>query len=199
MPQAKVLNEKEIRRVLLHVATKKHAARNRAMFTVLNLTGMRVGELAALRLADVLTTEGDIREEVYLSAQMTKGARGRTVVLSDKAQEEIKSYLQVRFKLKDLVPVTFTDTSRALFSSQKHPDRGFTASTLAQHFHYMYKNAGIAGASSHSSRRGFLTALSNKGVSVRVLMELAGHSGPAVTMKYVDTNPQLLRASVNLL
>ena len=46
MPQAKVLNEKEIRRVLLHVATKKHAARNRAMFTVLNLTGMRVGELA---------------------------------------------------------------------------------------------------------------------------------------------------------
>ena len=102
MPQAKVLNEKEIRRVLLHVATKKHAARNRAMFTVLNLTGMRVGELAALRLADVLTSEGDIREEVYLSAQMTKGSRGRTVVLSDKAQEEIKNYLQVRFKLKDL-------------------------------------------------------------------------------------------------
>ena len=116
MPQAKVLNEKEIRRVLLHVATKKHAARNRAMFTVLNLTGMRVGELASLRLSDVLTSEGEIREEVYLSAQMTKGSRGRTVVLSDKAQEEIKSYLQVRFKLKDLVPVTFTDTSRALFS-----------------------------------------------------------------------------------
>jgi len=135
MPQAKVLNEKEIRRVLLHVATKKHAARNRAMFTVLNLTGMRVGELAALRLSDVLTSEGEIREEVYLSAQMTKGSRGRTVVLSDKAQEEIKNYLQVRFKLKDLTPVTYTDTSRALFSSQKHPDRGFTPSTLAQHFH----------------------------------------------------------------
>ena len=169
MPQAKVLNEKEIRRVLLHIATKKHAARNRAMFTVLNLTGMRVGELAALRLSDVLTSEGEIREEVYLSAQMTKGSRGRTVVLSDKAQEEMKNYLQVRFKLKDLAPVIYTDTSRALFSSQKHPDRGFTPSTLAQHFHYMYKNAGIAGASSHSARRGFLTALSNKGVSVRVL------------------------------
>ena len=199
MPQAKVLNEKEIRRVLLHVATKKHAARNRAMFTVLNLTGMRVGELAALRLADVLTSEGDIREEVYLSAQMTKGSRGRTVVLSDKAQDEIKAYLQYRFKLKDLLAVTFTDTSRALFISQKDCHRGFSASTLCQHFHYIYKGAAISGGSSHSSRRSFITNLANKGVSARILMELAGHKSLAVTQRYIDVNPEMLRASVALL
>jgi integrase/recombinase XerD len=47
----------------------------------------------------------------------------------------------------------------------------------------MYKGAGIAGASSHSGRRGFITNLANKGVSVRVLMELAGHKSLAVTQK----------------
>ncbi len=199
MAQAKVLNEKEVRKVLLYIASRKHPTRNRAMFTLLNFTGMRVGELAALRLCDVLTNDGGIREEIYLSADQTKGSKGRTVVVSQKGQEEIRNYLQARFKLKDLLAVTMTDTSRALFTTQKNPSRGFTASTLAQHFHYMYKGAGISGASSHSSRRGFITNLANMGVSVRVLMELAGHKSLAVTQKYIDVNPKMMRSAVELL
>jgi integrase/recombinase XerD len=92
-----------------------------------------------------------------------------------------------------------TDTSRALFTTQKNPSRGFTSSTLAQHFHYMYKGAGIIGASSHSSRRTFLTTLSEMGVSVRVLMDLAGHRSLSVTQKYLDSNPALARKAVSLL
>ena len=199
MSQAKVLSEKEVRKVLLYLSTKKHAIRNRAMFVVLNYTGMRVGELAALRLCDVLTKDGGIREEIYLSSSQTKGKKGRTVVLSDKAQDEIKAYLQFRFKLKDLLAVTFTDTSRALFISQKDCHRGFSASTLCQHFHYMYKGAGISGGSSHSSRRSFITNLANKGVSVHVLKELAGHLSIAVTEKYISKNPAMLRSAVELL
>ena len=199
MSQAKVLTEKEVRKVLLHIASRKHASRNRAMFVVLNATGMRVGELAALRLCDVLTPTGEIVEEIRLAADQTKGSRGRVVVLNQKAQEEIKNYLMTRFKLKDLLAVTMTDTSRALFTTQKNPNRGFTASTLAQHFHYMYKNAGIMGASSHSSRRSFITKLSEMGVSVRVLMDLAGHRSLAVTQKYIESNPKLMRSAVELL
>jgi len=199
MAQAKVLNEKEVRKVLLYIASRKHAIRNRAMFTVLNATGMRVGELASLRLCDVLTSSGEIVEEIRLSADQTKGSHGRVVVLSQKAQSEIKHYLQSRFKLKDLIAVTLTDTSRALFTTQKNPNRGFTPSTLAQHFHYIYKGAGINGASSHSGRRGFITNLANMGVSVRVLMELAGHRSLAVTQKYIDVNPSMMRSAVEML
>jgi integrase/recombinase XerD len=61
------------------------------------------------------------------------------------------------------------------------------------------KSANVDGASSHSGRRGFITNLANKGVSVRVLMELVGHSSMAVTQKYIDVNPKMLRASVELL
>lgn len=199
MSQAKVLTEKEVRKVLLHIAGRKHPTRNRAMFVVLNATGMRVGELAALRLCDVLSPTGEVVDEIRLSADQTKGARGRVVVLNQKAQEEIKNYLMTRFKLKDLRAVTMTDTSRALFTTQKNPNRGFSSSTLAQHFHYMYKNAGIMGASSHSSRRSFITKLSEMGVSVRVLMDLAGHRSLAVTQKYIESNPKLMRSAVELL
>lgn len=199
MSQAKVLTEKDVRKVLLHIASRKHASRNRAMFTVLNATGMRVGELASLRLCDVLNPTGEIVEEIRLAAEQTKGARGRVVVLNQKAQEEIKNYLMTRFKLKDLLAVTMTDTSRALFTTQKNPNRGFSSATLAQHFHYIYKGAGITGASSHSSRRSFITKLSEMGVSVRVLMDLAGHRSLSVTQKYIESNPKLMRSAVELL
>lgn len=199
MSQAKVLTEKEVRKILLYIASRKHASRNRAMFVLLNSTGMRVGELASIRLSQVLTPAGDIVDEIRLAADQTKGSRGRVVVLNQKAQEEIKNYLMNRFKLKDLLAVTMTDTSRALFTTQKNPNRGFTASTLAQHFHYMYKGAGIMGASSHSSRRTFLTTLSEMGVSVRVLMDLAGHRSLAVTQRYLESNPALARKAVELL
>lgn len=199
MSQAKVLTEKEVRKVLLYIAARKHPIRNRAMFVVLNATGMRVGELAALRLCDVLNSAGEVVDEIRLAAEQTKGSRGRTVVLSERARAEIKSFLQDRFGLKDLLAVTLTDTTRALFTTQKNPNRGFTASTLAQHFHYMYKGAGIAGASSHSSRRTFITNLSEKGVSVRVLMELAGHKAMSVTQRYISVTPSMMHNAVEML
>jgi integrase/recombinase XerD len=102
MSQAKVLTEKEVRKVLLHIASRKHSSRNRAMFVVLNATGMRVGELASLRLCDVLNSTGEVVEEIRLGADQTKGSRGRVVVLNRKAQEEIKNYLMTRFKLKEI-------------------------------------------------------------------------------------------------
>ena len=199
MAQAKVLNEKETRRVLLYIASKKHSARNRCMFLMTANCGMRVGEVAALRICDVLTNDGQIVDEIRLKAEQTKGSVGRTVLLSKKMQEELHHYLSCRFKLKDLTAVTYTDTSRALFCSQKNNMRGFSANTLAQHFHYIYKNANVVGASSHSGRRGFITNLANRGVSVRVLMELSGHKSIAVTQRYIDINPSMMRSAVEML
>jgi integrase/recombinase XerD len=160
---------------------------------------MRVGEVAALRICDVLTSDGHVKEEVRLSADQTKGDHSRVVYLPSKTQQEVRDYLLTRFKTKDLMPICLTDTSRALFATQKNNRRGFSANTMCQYFHYLYKEVGIDGASSHSGRRGFITNLANKGVSVRLLMELVGHSSMSVTQKYIDVNPKMLRASVELL
>ena len=89
-----------------------------------------------------------------------------------------------------------TDISKPLFSTQKRDH--FTANTLCQHFHWLYRQAGIAGASSHSGRRTFITALANKGVGVRVLMALAGHRNISTTQAYIDVNDEMKRRAVEL-
>ena len=199
MSQAKVLSEKEIKKVVKLIESKRHASRNRCMFLMTHMSGARIGEVASLRICDVLASDGSIKSEVYLSAQQTKGSKGRTLYLSEKLQREIELYLKTRFKLKDLLAVTLTDTSRTLFANQKDCHRGFSASTACQMFHYWYKEAKIEGASSHSGRRGFITNLANKGVHVRILQELAGHSSIAVTQKYIDVNQDKLRIAVEML
>ncbi|WP_365732748.1 site-specific integrase [Nitrosomonas sp.] len=62
----------------------------------------------------------------------------------------------------------------------------------------IYLQAGIANASSHSGRRSGLTTLADKGVSVRVLMALAGHSQIATTQRDIDLRPSVVRAALEL-
>ena len=88
------------------------------------------------------------------------------------------------------------DPKQALFASQRSD--AFTANSLTQVVNGIYKQAGLDGASSHSGRRGFLTNLAEKGVSVRVMMALAGHANMATTQRYIDLRPGVLRNAVEL-
>ena len=55
----------EIRHVFRIVETTGHAERNRLCFFVLSICGgLRVGEIAALTVADVATWNGDVRREI---------------------------------------------------------------------------------------------------------------------------------------
>ncbi len=199
MSQARVLTERELRKVLVFCSTQPYGARNRAMLLCTHMAGMRVGEVAALRICDVLGADGTVLEEISLSATQTKGNRSRTVLVPRKLQEELASYLRQRFGLSNLIAVTYTDTQRALFPTQKNPKRGFTANTLCQLFHKIYKDSHMTGATSHSGRRTFITKLADKGVGVRVLMALAGHNSIATTQRYIELNPTVMKAAVELI
>jgi len=69
---------------------------------------------------------------------------------------------------------------------------------MAQHFHDLFKRAGIAGASSHSMLRSFITNLATKVIGVRVLASLAGHRSIAVTQKNIGVNADMMRNAVEL-
>ncbi len=199
MAQARVITEKELRKVLNFCNKQPHSARNKAMLLCTHMAGMRVGEVAALRICDVLALDGTVKEEIALSATQTKGSKARTVLVPKKLQDELTVYLQQRFGLSNLLAVTQTDTLRALFPTQKNPKRGFTANTLCQLFHKLYKDAHMSGATSHSGRRTFITKLADKGVGVRVLMALAGHKSIATTQRYIELNPTVMKAAVELI
>lgn len=187
--QAKTLTAQELRRALDYVATRRHAARNRAVLSSMYLAGLRVGEAAALRYDDVLDTEGKIRSEIRLDAEQTKGRYGRVVFVSEKLRKELQAYVRA---------VPYKQLSDKLFYTQKKGGDGFTANTLCQYFHYLFKRCGIEGASSHSPRRTFITNLADKGVSVRVLQSLAGHRNISTTQAYIDVNDAMKRKAVEL-
>lgn len=199
MSQARVLTDRELRKVLSYCSTQPHASRNRAMLLCTHMAGMRVGEVAALRICDVLGADGTVLEEIALSPTQTKGNQSRTVLVPRKLRDELTQYLQQRFGIENLVAVTYTDTQRALFPTQKNPKRGFTANTLCQLFHKIYKDSHMTGATSHSGRRTFITKLADKGVGVRVLMALAGHKSIATTQRYIELNPTVMKAAVELI
>jgi integrase/recombinase XerD len=199
MSQARVLTERELRKVLNYCNTQPHATRNRTMLLCTHMAGMRVGEVAALTVSDVLAMNGTVKEEIALSAQQTKGNRARTVLVPRKLRDELTCYLQQRYGLTNLLAVAQTDTQRALFPTQKNPKRGFTANTLCQLFHKIYKDSQMYGATSHSGRRTFITKLADKGVGVRVLMALAGHKSIATTQRYIELNPTIMKAAVELI
>lgn len=189
MPQAKTLTSKELRRVLDYVATRPHAARNRAIIMCTHLAGMRVGECAALRLSDVLDGDGHVRPEIRLHAEQTKGSRGRVVFVGERLRRELAAYVKQLPKAKG---------DGALFRSQKRRG-GFSANTMCQTLNRIYANAGLEGATSHSGRRTFITTLASKGVGVRVLASLAGHRSIATTQRYIDVNDDMMRAAVELI
>jgi integrase/recombinase XerD len=186
MSQAKTLTQAELDQVLRYVATKQYPERNRLLVLISFWSGMRVGEIAALRIADVRNEDGSIKNEVRLSTEQTKGRFARVVFLNDRLRSEIATYLRNSKRASHL----------PLFPTAKKA--GFTANTLTQWFHWVYKRAGIAGASSHSGRRTFITNLANKGIGVRVLASLAGHRSIAVTQAYIDVNDDMKRRAVEL-
>jgi len=136
----------------------------------------------------VYDEQGAVREQFVLDAVQTKGAKSRTVWINAKLRRQLELYRST---------LRFTDANRALFQNQK--GGAFSANTMTQLFVNIYRAVGFENASSHSGRRTFITELASKGVSVRVLAELAGHSSIQTTQRYIDVNPQQMSAAVELL
>lgn len=187
--QAKTLTAEELRRVMDYVATRKHSTRNRALVSFSFYAGCRVGEISSLLYTDVIDADGNVRNEVVLRAENTKTKEARTIFINAKLKKELQNYIS-NYKPKN--------SDAKLFYSQKTKSNGYNANTLTQFFHYLYKRAGIYGASSHSGRRTFITNLANKGISVRLLASLAGHRNISTTQCYIDVNDEMKRKAVEL-
>lgn len=189
MRQAKVLTDVELKRVLAVIAQGKHAERNRLAVMLSHQLGLRVGEIASLRMSHVLEQTGAVRDEVRLAADETKGGEARVVFINAKLKREIERYAK---SLGVDLP-----RDRPLLLTQKRT--AFSANTLCQLMAQLYRLAGIDGATSHSGRRWFITKLAHAGISAKVIMTLAGHKHLSTTQKYIDVNDEIMRRAVEVL
>ena len=187
MKQAKTLTERELKLVLAYCATRHHAARDRLAVLLGHWAGLRAKEIAALKLSHVQNHDGSIRDSFLLTAEETKGRKARRVFVSTRLQKEIGSYIG-KVQLRQVNPY--------LLQSQK--GQCFSPNTMCQLLNSIYQSCGIEGASSHSGRRSFITKLAGKGVSVRVLQELATHANLATTQRYIDVNDEQMRNAIEL-
>ena len=175
--QAKVLSSDEIKRVYSVADSGRMGKRDTLLLDFSFRLGLRVKEMAALKIDDVVDGDGNIRDNFYLTADQAKGDRGRTIYLTNKKLiNNLESYLAVRKG----------DLNRHLFKSQKTT---FTPNSLQQAFKRLYVKAGIKGAKSHSGRRTFATRLIEAGYDIKSVSVLMGHSSIQTTARYISENP----------
>jgi len=186
--KARVPSEIELKRLFGVTRAAAHASRNAAMLAMSYRLGLRAKEIAALAVRDVLDEQSRIREECGLSAVMTKGGRPRVAYLTNPVvRSALKAYLDDR-RGKEGIQFSL---DAPLFNSQK--GGAFSPNTLQQLLHRLHERAGIVGGRSHSGRRWFATELISKGVDIKAVSVLMGHSSVAMTAQYAEDNPQRLR------
>ena len=186
--KARVPTDNELKRILNLSRQGQHGKRNLALVQVSYRLGFRAKEIAALNVKDVLDNAGKIREECGLSARQTKGGNPRVAYLTNPlVRQTLKDYLDDRQQREDIL----FNVEAPLFMSQK--GGSFSPNTMQQLLRRLHDRAGIVGGRSHSGRRWFATELISKGVDLKAVSTLMGHSSVAMTASYADDNPQRLR------
>lgn len=187
--KAAVLSEQELSRLFKIIKTERHAVRNLAIISMSFGLGLRIGEIATLRVSDVLDERGDLRDHFQIKKINSKTNKNREVFLTNpRVRRSLEKYLQQR---RDLEGVAF-NTSSHLFKSQK--GASFTPNTLQQLVKRLFRRAGLPeSASSHSGRRGFATSLISAGVDLKSVSVLMGHSNVNQTAQYAQENPDVLK------
>jgi len=153
--------------------------RDRALLEVLYATGMRVGELVALRVAD-LTWDGELRVT-------GKGRKERIVLVADAAQEAMRAYLQAgRPELAGRRPggAVFLNARGGPLTDRGVRlivDRALRRAALAKRI------------SPHVLRHTFATHLLDGGADLRVVQELLGHVNLATTQIYTHVSRDWLK------
>ena len=182
--QAKVLNHDELKRVYAVAAASRNGNRDVCIIDFSFRLGLRVKEIAALMLDDILDGNGKVRDSFHLKADQAKGDKGRTIYLTNKKlRKNLEAYLAERGN----------DPNRHLFKSQK---TAFSANTMQMLIKRLYEKAGIKGAKSHSGRRTFATRLIEAGYDIKSVSVLMGHSSIQTTSRYINENPVRLAEMV---
>lgn len=149
-------------------------------------TGLRLGELLALRWEDVDLVAGRIlvRQAVAFGELGTpKSGRGREVPLSDTALRTLKAHRHLMGPLVFCAP----DGSMMPRDKPRHP------------LHRACRRAGLRLIGWHALRHTFASHLVMRGAPIRAVQELLGHASIEMTMRYAHLSPEVARETVRLL
>ncbi len=158
--------ETDVIKMLGVIGNLKH----QTMFIVAYAHGMRVSEVADLKLADIDSK----RMQIHIKAG--KGKKDRIVNLSETALEFLREYYK---KYKPKVHVFENDLTHEAISIR----------TIQQIFQDAKKKAGLLKkAGIHSLRHSYATHLHEQGVDIKYLKDLLGHTSIKTTERYTHVS-----------
>ena len=186
MAKAKILTKDEAKRVLRIADTLNHGQRDKVALALSIMGGMRVGEIAALKLGDVRGIDGKAVEVIHLAKHQTKGNRSRRVFIGDELRRILTNFLSNSRNLPDAAPLIRNSRTG------KH----MNTVTLSTRMKAIYRAAGID-TSSHAGRRTFATRKNELGIGMATIQQLMGHSSIQTTALYCHVSDEQLRNAVN--
>ncbi|MCR4325115.1 MAG: tyrosine-type recombinase/integrase [Candidatus Curtissbacteria bacterium] len=146
-------------------------ARLAAIIEVLLQTGIRIGELANLKIDDVyFGTEG---KEGHLYISPAENRQERTVPLNKSAEAALKRYIEVRAKT----------TNKALFVTKT--GKPLLVRNIRTAIDRFYKKAGISGAKVNDLRHTWVAHHLSRGTSLILISKVAGHKRLSTTERYL--------------
>jgi integrase len=180
-PEPRFLDFDEARRLIEGAAPEW-----RCLITVAVRTGLRLGELRALRWCDVDLSRSRLvvrRAAARKVIGTPKSGKSREVDLCDEARDALKSHRHLRGEL-----VFCGDGGRLLSREElKWPLWGAC------------RRAGLERIGWHVLRHTFASHLVMLGASMRAAQELLGHADLKMTLRYAHLSPESRREAVRLL
>ena len=189
IPQAipKALSEAEVELLLSAViGDDPRALRDRAILETLYATGMRISELAGLRLGDLDTGRG-------LAVAYGKGSKERLVPIGRQAVAALEVWLGAQGR-DAMAPVRWARRvdAEAVFISTR--GKRMSRQAVWQVVRTAAKKVKLEDrVSPHVLRHSCATHLLEHGADIRVVQELFGHATITTTQVYTKVSPELLR------
>lgn len=181
--KAKVLGSKEIQTVLKVLKTP----RDKLLFAVGLYTGLRISEIISIKMSDVFTTSGGVRNTLKITRLKKKNTVYSNIPIHPKLREQLASY-------KDLLDAQDQDDpthspSPWLFPSTDTPEIHIGRIRAHNILTEAFDSVNIEGASTHSMRRTCLTNMSRAGIPLRTIQEISGHSNLGQLQEYLAVDP----------
>ena len=179
----KVMTKKEVSQLIKHVEmnTKKNL-RDDALIELLYSTGLRVSEVANLKLKDINLKKSEIKI-------LGKGNKEIIVIFNNKSKEKIIRYLK---NDKRYISIK----TEALFQN-KFKEALSTRSIQRILKKYLNFSGINSKYSTHTLRHTFATHLLEGGADIKVIQQLMGHSSPETTKIYTHVSSSTLKNVYN--
>lgn len=179
----KILTEKQINALLLAPNLNTTiGVRDRAWVELMYASGLRVSELAALKIKAVYLDEGFVKV-------MGKGNKERLIPFGDNAQYWIQSWMHLRYLLKPKNDTMFVGRFGNQMSRQ-HLWRILKRYALKANIKPM-------NISPHVLRHAFATHLLDNGADLRAVQAMLGHADISTTQIYTHVHQARLKVIYN--